>query len=179
AQNAVGALYDNGLGVVSDEAEAFKWYSLAANQNYPMAMRNLGTMYATGHGTPYSLPQAQLWLGRAAGAGDQVAAKRLAALPPVTSVSGEPVVTPLAPVGSPSLTSPSTNTTGFGSNTGPSSLLAQTPQPAPAAASAAPAATAAATPVATQAQGTTSAATSAAPAPQPTGALTFPATQPA
>jgi len=176
AQNAVGALYDNGLGVISDEAEAFKWYSLAANQNYPMAMRNLGTMYATGHGTPYSLPQAQLWLGRAAGAGDQVAAKRLAALPPTVTASGEPVLTPLAPVGSPSLTSPSTSNTGFGSNTGPSSLLAQTPQPAPAAASAPPAATQAA---ATPAQGTTSAATSAAPAPQPTGALTFPAAQPA
>ncbi|HVJ43790.1 MAG TPA: tetratricopeptide repeat protein [Dongiaceae bacterium] len=131
AENAVGALYDNGLGVVSDEAEAFRWYTMAANQNYPMAMRNLGTMYATGHGVPYSLPQAQLWLGRAASAGDQVAAKRLGALPPVATASAEPVATPLAPtssaVGTMLPASPDSN--GFGANAGPSNFLTQPSQP--------------------------------------------------
>ncbi|TXH34769.1 MAG: sel1 repeat family protein [Rhodospirillaceae bacterium] len=62
AQNAIGALYDHGLGVLEDTAEAFRWYSMAAQQNYPLAMRNLGSMYAAGRGVPYSLQQAQLWL---------------------------------------------------------------------------------------------------------------------
>lgn len=136
AQNAVGALYDNGLGVTSDEAEAFRWYTAAADQSFPMAMRNLGTMYATGHGVPYNLQQAQLWLGRAASAGDQVAAKRLAALPPVATASAEPVVTPLAPtstaVGSMLPASPDSNA--FGAKTGPTTFVAPSAQPAPAAA---------------------------------------------
>lgn len=134
AQNAVGALYDNGLGVASDEAEAFRWYSMAADQNYPMAMRNLGTMYATGHGVPYNLQQAQTWLGRAASAGDQVAARRLAGLPPVGTGPADPVVTPLPPLGSTAQQTPPA-TTGFGANTGPSNFVTQpTPAVAPAAA---------------------------------------------
>lgn len=133
AENAVGALYDNGLGVTSDEAEAFRWYSMAASQNYPLAMRNLGTMYATGHGVPYNLQQAQLWLGKAAGAGDRVAGDRLAALPPAGSTPADPIVTPLAAtsssVGTDSATQ-STATSGFGAVTGPSSLQTQLAQPA-------------------------------------------------
>ena len=130
AENAVGALYDNGLGVASDEAEAFRWYSMAADQNFPLAMRNLGTMYATGHGVPYSLQQAQLWLGRAAGAGDRIAGRRLEALPPVGSTPTDPIVTPLAASSnSVGTDTASTNTSGFGTTTGPSSLLAQTNQP--------------------------------------------------
>jgi len=136
AENAVGALYDNGLGVVSDEAEAFRWYSMAADQSFPLAMRNIGTMYATGHGVPYSLSQAQLWLGRAAGAGDQVAAKRLAALPPVAAAPADPVKTPLFSgtnsVGATSVAG-SADAGGFGANTGPSSLLAAPAASAPAA----------------------------------------------
>jgi hypothetical protein len=132
AENAVGALYDNGLGVTADEAEAFRWYSMAADQNFPLAMRNIGTMYATGHGVPYSLPQAQMWLGRAAGAGDQVAAKRLAALPPVAAAVADPVKTPLFnssnSVGTGTVAG-GANTNGFGTTTGPSSLLVA---PAPA-----------------------------------------------
>lgn len=127
AENAVGALYDNGLGVASDEAEAFRWYSMAADQNFPLAMRNIGTMYATGHGVPYNLAQAQQWLGRAAGAGDQVAAKRLAGLPPVATAPADPVKTPLFSTSSSVGTAPAADASaagGFGTTTGPSSLLA-------------------------------------------------------
>lgn len=183
AQNAVGALYDNGLGVASDEAEAFRWYSMAANQNYPMAMRNLGTMYATGHGVPYNLPQAQLWLGRAASAGDSVAAKRLAGLPPVATVSAEPVATPLSSdstaVGN--MLPAATPNSNFGAATGPSNFVT-----APAAA--APTSTATANNTNTSnmtggnAAGSTTAGSTAAAAAQPsTGAangLTFPAPAP-
>lgn len=148
AQNAVGALYDNGLGVASDEAEAFRWYSMAANQNYPMAMRNLGTMYATGHGVPYDLQQAQTWLGRAASAGDQVAAKRLAGLPPVATVSGEPVATPLSSDSSTvgNMLRTSSPNGSFGAATGPSNFAtAPAANMAAAPAASAPAASASAT----------------------------------
>lgn len=132
AENAVGALYDNGLGVTSDAAEAFRWYSMAASQNYPLAMRNLGTMYATGHGVPYNLQQAQLWLGKAAGAGDRVAGDRLAALPPVGSTPADPVVTPLAATSSAVGTDSAAPGTAsnFGAVTGPSSLQTQPSQSA-------------------------------------------------
>ncbi|HVJ35245.1 MAG TPA: tetratricopeptide repeat protein [Terriglobia bacterium] len=182
AQNAVGALYDNGLGVTSDEAEAFRWYTMAAGQNYPMAMRNLGTMYATGHGVPYNLQQAQQWLGRAASAGDQVAAKRLAALPPVATASAEPVVTPLAPtstaVGSMLPASPDSNT--FGAKTGPTTFVAPSAQPAPAAANSGQAAGADQQAAAAGAATPAPQASSVAPAPQPAAPVVGTAeTQPA
>jgi TPR repeat protein len=172
AQNAVGALYDNGLGVTSDEAEAFRWYSMAANQNYPMAMRNLGTMYATGHGVPYNLQQAQLWLGRAASAGDQVAAKRLAGLPQVATVSGEPVATPLSSDSSAVGNMLPTNAPNgsFGASTGPSNFVtAPAPATNVAAATPTPAAGATGANAAAPAAGQTA---TTAPA---TGGLTFPA----
>jgi TPR repeat protein len=174
AQNAVGALYDNGLGVASDEAEAFRWYSMAANQNYPMAMRNLGTMDATGHGVPYNLPQAQLWLGRAASAGDSVAAKRLAGLPPVATVSAEPVATPLSSDSSAvgNMLPAATPNSNFGAATGPSNFVT-----APAAAAPASAATASNTTTGNGAGSTTAAA--AQPATGTASGPTFPAPAPA
>ena len=53
AQNSVGALYDHGLGVDEDDATAAHWYQLAADQNLPLAMRNIAAMYAGGHGVPF------------------------------------------------------------------------------------------------------------------------------
>jgi TPR repeat protein len=82
AQNAVGALYNHGLGVNRDDAAAVHWYQLAADQNFPLAMRNLASMYATGHGVPFDQDQADLWYQKAAEAGDPVAIKRMAAKSP-------------------------------------------------------------------------------------------------
>jgi TPR repeat protein len=82
AQNAVGALYNHGLGVQRDDAAAVHWYQLAADQNFPLAMRNLASMYATGHGVPFDKDQAELWYQKAAEAGDPVAIKRMAATSP-------------------------------------------------------------------------------------------------
>src|SRR5262249_36189478 len=82
AQNAVGALYNHGLGVDRDDAAAVHWYQMAADQNFPMAMRNLANMYATGHGVPFDKEQADLWYQKAAEAGDPVAIKRMAAKSP-------------------------------------------------------------------------------------------------
>src|ERR1700743_2626916 len=46
AQNALGALYDHGLGVSQDYVKAAYWYGKSAKQSFPLGMRNLGTLYA-------------------------------------------------------------------------------------------------------------------------------------
>lgn len=82
AQNSVGALYDHGLGVDEDDATAVHWYQQAADQNLPLAMRNLATKYASGHGVPFDEAQAEHWYEKAAQMGDPVAIERMASLSP-------------------------------------------------------------------------------------------------
>ena len=48
AQNNLGFLYANGLGVPKDVEEAYKWYYLAAEQNECCALTNLGDFYKNG-----------------------------------------------------------------------------------------------------------------------------------
>ena len=48
AQCMVSLLYQNGLGVKRDLAEAERWLVKAAAQNDPVAWNNLGTLYAMG-----------------------------------------------------------------------------------------------------------------------------------
>ena len=50
AQFCVGRMYGNGFGVGMDDAEALKWYGLAAAEGHPEAQFNLGVMYANGWG---------------------------------------------------------------------------------------------------------------------------------
>ncbi|HEY3146256.1 MAG TPA: tetratricopeptide repeat protein [Dongiaceae bacterium] len=101
AQNAVGALYNHGLGVDRDDAAAVHWYQMAADQNFPLAMRNLASMYATGHGVPFDKDQADLWYQKAAEAGDPVAIKRMAAKSPTgTEFTAAPAAEP-GPVAEP------------------------------------------------------------------------------
>ena len=45
AQFNLGMIYDNGLGIAPDKAEAVRWYSKAARQDFAMAQYNLGTCY--------------------------------------------------------------------------------------------------------------------------------------
>jgi len=61
AEIAVGWLYDNGLGVPHDDAEAAKWYLLAAKQGDARAQQYLGIMYATGAGVEKNLAVAEKW----------------------------------------------------------------------------------------------------------------------
>ncbi len=89
AQNSVGALYDHGLGVDEDDAEAARWYQLAADQNLPLAMRNLANMYASGHGVAFDKSQAEYWYEKAASLGDPVAIKRLGGLSPSGAPAAE------------------------------------------------------------------------------------------
>ena len=46
AQYNLGVMYDNGMGVPENDAEAVKWYRKAADQGYAEAQSNLGIMYA-------------------------------------------------------------------------------------------------------------------------------------
>ena len=50
AQFNLGFCYDNGMGVVKDEAEAVKWYRKAAEQGDAKAQVHLGIWYDDGTG---------------------------------------------------------------------------------------------------------------------------------
>lgn len=97
AQNSLGALYDHGLGVTEDNAEAVRWYEMAAQQGMPLAMRNLGNQYATGHGVPYDIGLAQQWYEKAAALGDQQSNALLAHLSRTTTPPVDTSVTTAVP----------------------------------------------------------------------------------
>ena len=50
AQFNLGVMHAAGEGVLKDEAEAVRWFRLAAEQGVADAQNNLGAMYATGKG---------------------------------------------------------------------------------------------------------------------------------
>ena len=52
AQSSLGWIYANGEGVPEDDAEAARWYRLAAEQGDYSAQGNLGRLYANGEGVP-------------------------------------------------------------------------------------------------------------------------------
>ena len=73
AQVNLGAMYDQGEGVPEDDAEAVKWYRLAAGQGYAEAQHNLGLMYVQGRGVPEDDVLAYHWLNLAAAQGNEEA----------------------------------------------------------------------------------------------------------
>ena len=66
AQFNLAAMYDLGRGVPQDDAEALRWYRLAADQGNASAQANLGRMYAEGRGVPQDRVAAHMWLSLAA-----------------------------------------------------------------------------------------------------------------
>ena len=74
AQNNLGVMYNKGLGVSEDYAEAVKWYRLAADRGYADAQGNLGVMYHDGRGVPQDCGEAYAWFSVAAAFGDANAA---------------------------------------------------------------------------------------------------------
>ena len=68
-------MYATGQGVPEDDAEAVRWYRLAAEQGYAAAQFNLGVMYATGQGVPEDDVTAYAWLNIAAEQGQSSANK--------------------------------------------------------------------------------------------------------
>ena len=54
-------MYYNGEGVPEDDAEAARWYRLAADQGAAIAQHNLGVMYYNGEGVPQDNVTAHMW----------------------------------------------------------------------------------------------------------------------
>ena len=69
AQNEVGYYYQNGIGVSKDDAEAVRWYRLAAEQGLALAQDNLGWMYQNGLGIEQNYTEAVNWYRKAADQG--------------------------------------------------------------------------------------------------------------
>ena len=70
AQWMLGVAYARGNGVPKDEAEAVKWYRLAAAQGSADAQWSLGVAYSDGDGVPKNDAEALKWYRLAAAQGD-------------------------------------------------------------------------------------------------------------
>ena len=68
-------MYDKGLGVPQDYAEAMKWWRKAAEQGDASAQYNLGALYANGQDVPQDYVLAHMWISLAAAQGDETAVK--------------------------------------------------------------------------------------------------------
>ena len=67
AMFGVGCDFDHGRGVSESMQMARLWYEKSAEQGYPMAQNNLGSMHAKGEGgLPVSKEKARLWYERSA-----------------------------------------------------------------------------------------------------------------
>ena len=59
-------MYDNGRGVPENDAEAVKWFWIAAEQGFARAQHNLGSRYNNGRGVPKNDAEAVKWYRLAA-----------------------------------------------------------------------------------------------------------------
>lgn len=69
AEEALGSIYRNGLGMPKNSAEALKWLRKAAEQGYDVAQVQIGWMYANGEGVPKDDRTAAEWYRKAADQG--------------------------------------------------------------------------------------------------------------
>ncbi|RMG89525.1 MAG: sel1 repeat family protein [Candidatus Dadabacteria bacterium] len=69
SQLLLGALYENGRGVIQDFEEAARWYRRAAENGEAEAMFRLGLMAEAGRGLKKDLVEAYVWLNLAAARG--------------------------------------------------------------------------------------------------------------
>lgn len=67
AQNYVGEIYERGLGVEPDFAQAAHWYNQAAKKGFSAAQVNLGQLHEQGLGVERSMDTALEWYRKAAG----------------------------------------------------------------------------------------------------------------
>ena len=72
-QMKLGDRYSKGDGVEQDYAEAFSWYSKAANQGIALAQLYVGNMYFKGQGVRQNNRKAVEWLDKAAKQGNEEA----------------------------------------------------------------------------------------------------------
>ncbi len=69
AMFCVGQMYANGFGVAMDDANAMKWFGLAAGEGHPEALYRLAVMHANGWGVPMNDAAAAGFYRLAAGFG--------------------------------------------------------------------------------------------------------------
>ena len=77
AQNNLGAVYADGVGVLQDEQEAVRWFRTAADAGDASAQNNLGVMYADGRGVLRDDAAAFGWFESAAEQGNVLAQNNL------------------------------------------------------------------------------------------------------
>jgi TPR repeat protein len=73
SQNALGFIYQKGLGVLRDYRRAFDFYTAAAEQGHANAANNIGIMYTQGQGAPRDYVRAYSWYSLAAIQGEDAA----------------------------------------------------------------------------------------------------------
>jgi TPR repeat protein len=66
AQNSLGFMYQEGLGIPKDFKQAMFWYRKAANRGDAAAQLNLGVMYERGEGVAPDNGEARRWYSLAA-----------------------------------------------------------------------------------------------------------------
>ena len=77
AQINLGVMYATGLGVPQDDAEAVRWFRLAAEQGHATGQYNLGFRYNAGQGVPQDDAESARWFRLAAEQGDASAQSAL------------------------------------------------------------------------------------------------------
>ena len=65
-QAGLAIMYELGLGVPKDYAQAVAWFQKSADQGYARAQRNLGFSYRDGQGVEQDYVEAHKWLSLAA-----------------------------------------------------------------------------------------------------------------
>ena len=78
--NLLGVMYEEGIGVAQDYAEAVKWYRKAADQGDVGAQNHLGVMYDNGKGVNKDYAEAAKWYRKAAEQGHPFAQNNLGAM---------------------------------------------------------------------------------------------------
>ena len=76
-QTQLGTMYRNGDGVPRNNAEALRWYRLAADQGLADAQNRLAVMLSAGHGTAADHNEAARWYRKAADQGHAAAQNNL------------------------------------------------------------------------------------------------------
>ncbi len=66
AQHRVAIMQQNGLGMVRNESQAYKWMKAGAEQGHPLAQHGLGFMYMQGDCVAKSSEKAVYWFTQAA-----------------------------------------------------------------------------------------------------------------
>ena len=80
SQYNMGIMYEQGIGVGKDDAEALAWYSKSAEQGNSEAQFNLGVLYENGRGTKIDFAKANEWYRKASVQGDAMAIGNLGML---------------------------------------------------------------------------------------------------